>query len=610
MPPADPAILAARLTRLAAPPTDADLLARYAAGRDGEAFAELVRRHGPMVLAACRRVTAHTHDAEDAFQATFLVLARTAGRVRPGPLAGWLYRVAVRAARKAATRPGRRWEVLGADVPDVHGRAADPFDPDAARAVAEEIERLPPHHRAAVVLCELEGRSRAAAARELGIAAGTLSSRLANARKRLAVRLAARGYGPAPLVALAGVAVPSGLAARTTALAADGPIPPAVATLTHGALRAMFLRKFTAVALAAAALVAAGVSATPPAPKAAPPAVPAVGVVPDPPKAAPAPKTALAGPNRIVVCRRRELVAFDPTGKNETTVLTGTPAVHGYLFAVSPDGKRAASTYLPIDGIHDKHPDLRLFVREFGAGGRLDTVEDGGIEHTVAWSADGRQLAVSAFIEGATPRDGKFAHFLYTFATKARTPVVFPDNHVLTDWSRDGRHFLTLEYRFGEPHSPIATWVMNRDGTPHKRLTSANTSGKFARFSPDGQRVLAARLIAPDEDEKENARLDEMGLLTRPLRLGLVVIDVATAKAIPLKDMPLNVDFRGFCWSPDGAQVAYTWRERHPPPTDNANRETQSHLTVCDADGGNQLTILTERAASEAEVVLAAVDWR
>ena len=74
--------------------------------------------------------------------------------------------------------------------------------------------------------------------------------------------------------------------------------------------------------------------------------------------------------------------------------------------------------------------------------------------------------------------------------------------------------------------------------------------------------------------------------------------------------MPLNVDYMGFCWSPDGKRIAYTWRERHPPAVDGAARETQSHLTVCDADGGNQLTILTERGASESVVALDGVDWR
>ncbi|HEX4611583.1 MAG TPA: sigma-70 family RNA polymerase sigma factor, partial [Urbifossiella sp.] len=267
--------LATRFGRLTRPP-DADLLARYVAGRDGAAFAELVRRHGPAVLAACRRITAHAHDADDAFQATFLVLARKAQQVRSGePVGAWLYGVAVRAARKAAARAGRHRETLVAAVPDVPERTAEPFDPDAARAVAEEVGRLSPKYRAAVVLCELEGRPRAAVARELGIAPGTLSSRLAAARKELADRLAARGFGPAALAALTPAVVPPRLSAATAALVAGGAVPAGVTTLTHGVGRVMIVQKLRLAApafgVAAAVVLAVGLIAAPPAPPPPPP---------------------------------------------------------------------------------------------------------------------------------------------------------------------------------------------------------------------------------------------------------------------------------------------------------------------------------------------------
>ncbi len=277
---------AARLLRAVAPdaPADADLLGRFVAARDEAAFAELVRRHGPAVLAVCRRVTTHTHDAEDAFQAAFLVLARKAHRVRAGePLAAWLYGVAVRAARKAAVRTFRRHdrETLMADLPDVPDCTAEPFYPDAARVVMEEVNRLSAKYRAAVVLCELEGRSRPAAARELGIAEGTLSSRLAAARKQLAARLAARGCGPTALAALVGAAVPSELTASTSALV-TGPAPAVVASLASEVVRAMLLDKLrlpaTVLGFLAAGVTAVALAAPqnpPPAgppPKAAPPA--------------------------------------------------------------------------------------------------------------------------------------------------------------------------------------------------------------------------------------------------------------------------------------------------------------------------------------------------
>src|SRR5438067_9364211 len=124
-------------------PTDADLLARFVATRDDDAFRELVRRHGPAVLAVCRRVTGNRDDADDAFQATFLVLARKPDRVRTGsPLGGWLYGVAVRAARKAVARTARRrnWETPAAELPDVPDRPPA-SDPETVRAVLEEVAR-------------------------------------------------------------------------------------------------------------------------------------------------------------------------------------------------------------------------------------------------------------------------------------------------------------------------------------------------------------------------------------------------------------------------------------------------------------------------------------
>src|SRR5262245_52922967 len=209
------------------PPTDAELLGRFVTSRDDDAFRELVRRHGPAVLAVCRRVTGNRDDADDAFQAAFLVLARKPDRVRAGsPLGGWLYGVAVRAARKAVARSARRrsWETAVGELPEVPDRPAA-SDPEMVRAVLEEVARLSDAYRPAVVLCELEGRSRATAARELGIAEGTLSSRLAAARKVLARRFRDRGLVPAVLAAVAGSAACPVLAADAARLAGASASP-------------------------------------------------------------------------------------------------------------------------------------------------------------------------------------------------------------------------------------------------------------------------------------------------------------------------------------------------------------------------------------------------
>src|SRR5262245_42490216 len=166
-------------------PPDAQLLRAFVAARDEDVFAEIVRRHGPMVLAACRRVLGHPDDADDAFQAVFLVLARKAGTIRGANLAGWLYAVAVRTARGVRImRDRRRNHELRAN-PDRQGGGVATADRDLAAVIDEELARLPECYREAVVLCELRGLSRKEAAAEIGVPEGTLSSRLATAKRKL-----------------------------------------------------------------------------------------------------------------------------------------------------------------------------------------------------------------------------------------------------------------------------------------------------------------------------------------------------------------------------------------------------------------------------------------
>jgi RNA polymerase sigma factor (sigma-70 family) len=153
-------------------PSDDELLARYVANRDGEAFARLVRRHGPMLLAVCRRLVGDADLAEDAFQAVFLVLARRASDVKPGgALRGWLYGVAVRTAKEARTIAARRRarEFPVPNVPDRPAPVEASPDADALRALDEEIGRLPDYLRAAVILFEIDGLSRRDVANRLGI---------------------------------------------------------------------------------------------------------------------------------------------------------------------------------------------------------------------------------------------------------------------------------------------------------------------------------------------------------------------------------------------------------------------------------------------------------
>lgn len=264
------------------PRTDAELLARFLAARDQPAFAALVQRHGPLVYGVCRRALGATPDADDAFQAAFLVLVKRAGaipwRANLGP---WLFGVAHRIAAKARFRRDRRF-ALEKQVDAMTHPQTTPPDPTEAdelsRAFDEELAALPEEMRRAVVLCELQGLSRQAAAKQLRIAEGTLSSRLGRARKRLAAALAKRGFG---LVVPGAVGVSVTLTTATVRAAADPAraVPAGVSALVQEALKAMTISKLKIGAVLAAvavgctwvALAADPQPVIPPAVKAAPP---------------------------------------------------------------------------------------------------------------------------------------------------------------------------------------------------------------------------------------------------------------------------------------------------------------------------------------------------
>ncbi|MBN9123075.1 MAG: sigma-70 family RNA polymerase sigma factor, partial [Planctomycetes bacterium] len=256
------------------PPADADLLARFAGTGDAAAFELLVRRHAPMVLAVCRRVLTDANDADDAFQATFLVLARKAGSVaRREALAAWLHRVACRAALRVRADRARR---TAREEPGAEHVPAPPVDPglrELERVLDEEVAKLPERHRTAFVLCCLEGKTGEEAARLLGCPPGTLSSRLTRARERLRARLTHRGFAPAlaaaALAAVAEEAAASALPAliASTLLAAPDFAPgrgsgaPSTrpAAVAEGVIRTMTANKLKTLSLFfAAALLAVG----------------------------------------------------------------------------------------------------------------------------------------------------------------------------------------------------------------------------------------------------------------------------------------------------------------------------------------------------------------
>ena len=228
--------------------TDRDLLHRFADSGDESAFAALVERHARMVLGVCRRLLPTLQDAEDACQATFLVLARKArgGRWQPSA-ANWLYATARHVAAKARRSVERRARREGrAAIPE----AVAPDDASGRELLAildEELGKLPARYREPLVLCYLEGLAREEAAARLGVPQGTVKTRLERGRRRLEVALTKRGVGVGlGLLALA-VATPAGAASprlvETVLAAVTGPAPAAVVALAGGKGMNALLRK-------------------------------------------------------------------------------------------------------------------------------------------------------------------------------------------------------------------------------------------------------------------------------------------------------------------------------------------------------------------------------
>jgi RNA polymerase sigma factor (sigma-70 family) len=374
-------------------PADRQLLERFALHRDEAAFAALLGRHGPMVLGVCRGILGDAHAAEDAFQATFLVLARNAGSIhRRDSVGGWLYQVARRAALRARAGAARRQllEKRAEPMP-----SADPWLDLSLRelreAVHEELGRLPERYRAPLVLCYLEGKTKEEAARLLDWSPGAVKGRLERGRKQLRTRLTRRGLAlPAGVFAsllahdLALAQVPAGLVASTVkaALAVVGgqgliSVSAEVAALVQGVTRSMALKFKIVTALVLVVFGMAGVGALGYPAWAArqgdPPKQPAPDAPKDAPKA-PAPAKEVPGETLhysgkvtdkdtgkpiagATVTVRRSLLG-DPELKEQNPIMEETKhttdAEGKYSFTIPPEQTSKRYLYIELDV---EHPD-------------------------------------------------------------------------------------------------------------------------------------------------------------------------------------------------------------------------------------------------------------
>lgn len=253
---------------------DATLLALFVSASEEAAFEAIVRRHGPLVYGVCLRVLQNASDAEDAFQATFLVLVRkAAGLKRPELLGSWLYGVAFQTARSARTTARRHRKLESQLIPREHQSAPTSFK-DLSVVLDEELERLPAKYRVPIVLCELQDKSRKDAAATLGLPEGTISSRLARGKALLAQRLTRRNItlgsaalgaslastSIAPSAALVQLTVRAGTAALAGKSAAAGVASVKAMQLSETVIHMMFASKLklSVLVLAGGALLISG----------------------------------------------------------------------------------------------------------------------------------------------------------------------------------------------------------------------------------------------------------------------------------------------------------------------------------------------------------------
>ncbi len=379
--------------------SDRELLKRFTAERDQAAFANLMRRHGPMVHGVCRRVLRQAQDAEDVFQATFLVLAQKSSALRWQESVGnWLHGVAYRLALKVKTRAAKRnAKQSRVRQPPVNDLLDEVTVREAQTILDEELARLPENYRAPIVLCCLEGKARDEAARHLGWPMGLVKARLEEGRKRLRRRLIRRGFtlaaGLTAVLLAEGVtpaAVPVALADSTVRAAllfaarsapAAGLVSAEVAALVKEATKAMLVTKLKTVKvlLLAASLIAAGAGVLAQ-------RRPAIQPAPQLPTDSAKAKDDKADPPRLAAEKQDRTDRYgDPLPPGAIARLGTMRLRHAdtiHQVSLSPDGKVLAAAGMTYN-----------FYLWDVATGRVKRREHRGAGRAVAFSSDGKTLA-------------------------------------------------------------------------------------------------------------------------------------------------------------------------------------------------------------------------
>ena len=446
-------------------------------------------------------------------------------------------------------------------VPTVPDRASPPAhepDADALAILDEEVAGLPDHLRVAVVLCEIDCVSRKDATARLGIPEGTLSSRLAKARKLLAARLRKRGVSlpAARLAVLAHATVSPRLAAQTSALVlAAAPFPPAVAALSNGVFRTTFFQKLTIGATCGLAIAFAYLAAQLTVPNASakdPPKPPVRLVLQETLGTATKPAAAKpAGPDLILLHRDNALGTVTPDGKKGTDISLPEKTRRWRSSSLSPDGTRVAFVVVEQDAPILKTTDgtypLKVVVCKLEKPDDQKAFDCIAADLTICWTADGKKLIAAKTTE--IPPNAVFESALLDPETGKVENLDLPAGVRVLDCAKDGKTFVveTFDAKVKKKELGIATKgeadVLSLTGL------KGHSGRAIARLSPDGRTIA----LIDGDPERKNAH--KWGASDRPY-----LIDVKTKKREMLADFPDNGRSFGIAWSPDGKRLAYTWQ--------------------------------------------------